>query len=153
MQLQLSQAHQPSTQAPTGLALRLHVSSRTTWPLGESLRPFSTRTEQLTSGICRSLSEATSTGQKLRRVRKGLSGTAFAMVGYDRSNGIRRDFPLPGNGIKCQDWVVEFNLNLLKEKSHERDYTSWRRSGKTRHPGSRRRYIGQAGHPVSLECH
>jgi hypothetical protein len=40
--------------------------------------------------------------------------------------GIRRDFPLPGDGIKCQDWVVEFNLKpLLKEKSHDRDYTSW----------------------------
>ena len=30
------------------------------------------------------------------------------------------DFPLPGNGIKCQDWVVAFNLKpLLKEKSLE----------------------------------
>ena len=28
--------------------------------------------------------------------------------------GIRRDFPLPGNGIKCQDWVVAFNLKPLK---------------------------------------
>ena len=37
--------------------------------------------------------------------------------------GIRRDFPLPDDGIKCQDWVVEFNLKpLTKEKSHDRDY-------------------------------
>ena len=28
--------------------------------------------------------------------------------------GIRRDFPLPANGIKCQDWVVSFNLKPFK---------------------------------------
>ena len=27
-----------------------------------------------------------------------------------RLSGIRRDFPLRGDGIKCQDWVVEINL-------------------------------------------
>lgn len=29
------------------------------------------------------------------------------------------NFPLPGNGIECQDWVVAFNLKpAMKEKSH-----------------------------------
>ena len=51
-------------------------------------------------------------------------------------NGLLRGFPLPGDGIKCQDWVVEFNLKpLTKQKSNDTDYTSWCRSGKTRHPG------------------
>jgi hypothetical protein len=27
---------------------------------------------------------------------------------------IRRDSPLSGNGIKCQDWFVEVNLKPLK---------------------------------------
>ncbi len=30
--------------------------------------------------------------------------------GYEAPNGIRRDFPLPGNGIKCQDWFWKVNL-------------------------------------------
>ena len=29
-------------------------------------------------------------------------------------NGIRRDFPLSGDGIKCQEWVVAFDLKPLK---------------------------------------
>ncbi len=54
------------------------------------------------------------------------------------SDGIRRTFPLPGDDIKCQDWVVEFNLKpFTKEKSHDRDYTSWYRSGKGSDPGYR----------------
>ena len=27
---------------------------------------------------------------------------------------MRRDFPLPGNGTKCQDWCLEVNLQFLK---------------------------------------
>jgi hypothetical protein len=31
---------------------------------------------------------------------------------------IRRDSPLSGNGIKCQDWLVEVNLKPLKGDPH-----------------------------------
>jgi hypothetical protein len=60
--------------------------------------------------------------------------------------GIRRDFPLRGSGIKCQDWVVQFNLKpLLKEKSHARDYTSWCGFGKVRNPDSRSEFQWHRG--------
>jgi len=41
------------------------------------------------------------------------------------------DFLLRGNGIKYQDWVIEFNLKPLKnEEFNARDYTSRRGFGK-----------------------
>ena len=40
--------------------------------------------------------------------------TSSPCCSAEKPNGIRRDFPLPSNGIKCQDWVVAFNLKPLK---------------------------------------
>ena len=55
-----------------------------------------------------------------------------------RSLGIRRNYPLRGSGIKCQDWIAEFNRKpLMKAKFHTRDYTSWCGFGKAGDPDSR----------------
>ena len=48
-------------------------------------------------------------GVRARTVNALPAGKIMSVWHSAQRHRIRRDFPLPGNGIKCQDWVVRFN--------------------------------------------